>query len=375
VEFGAAAQEIESAVKAGVFPGAVILVSRGEQRLWHAAFGCRSLEPERTPMRPDTTFDLSSLTKPLAATTAFMLLVKEGKVQLDDRLTRFFPNFGVYGKTHVTFRHLLAHCGGLPAWRPFYRDIARIEREGRLNFVASAAAKEWVYEQIHRLRPEYPTGTRTVYSDLGFMLIGELVELLTRTSLDRFCHERIFRPLGLRSTAFIELTQLRSRKVAPVTESIAPTERCPWRRRVLCGEVHDDNAYAMGGVAGHAGLFSNATDTAALAEHLHACHRGDDDFVPTAIVREFWTRDATVPDSTRALGWDTPSAADSSAGHLVGPNAVGHLGYTGTSLWIDLERNVQVVLLTNRVHPARDDERIREVRPRVHDAVMEALAA
>ena len=128
-------------------------------------------------MHTDTTFDLSSLTKPLATTTAFMLLVQERKVQLDDRVSRFFPNFGVHGKTHVTFRHLLAHCSGLTAWRPFFKEIVRIEKKGRVNFVASRGAKEWVYEQIHRERPEYEVGGRTVYSDLGFMLLGELIEM------------------------------------------------------------------------------------------------------------------------------------------------------------------------------------------------------
>jgi CubicO group peptidase (beta-lactamase class C family) len=142
---------------------------------------------------------------------------------------------------------------------------------------------------------------------------------------------------------------------------------------VLCGEVHDDNAYAMGGVVGHAGLFANALEVDALASRLRACYRGEDDFVAPEIVREFWTRDATVPGSTWALGWDTPAAIGSSAGTRMSPQTVGHLGFTGTSLWIDLERDAQITLLTNRVHPRRDNERIREVRPRVYDAAMEGL--
>jgi len=368
-------REIERGVATGAFPGAVILVSRAGRVLYHAAFGCRSLEPERTPMAPDTIFDLASLTKPLATTVAIMLLVKERKIQVDDRVTRFFHNFGVHGKTHVSFRHLLAHCSGLPAWKPFFREVDRIEREGRLGFVASRGAKEWVYEQIHRERPEYEVGARNVYSDLGFMLLGELIELVSRQPLDRFCHERIFRPLGLRACAFVDLTALRTRQLAPVIAMIAPTESCPWRRRILCGEVDDDNAYAMGGVAGHAGLFANAADVDALAARLLACWRGDDDFVPREIVREFWSRDRSVSDSTWALGWDMPSPTGSSAGTRMSRTAVGHLGFTGTSLWIDLEREVSVVFLTNRIHPHRDNERIREVRPAVHDAVMEALGA
>jgi len=375
VDFGRVARELEDAVGGGAIPGAVIVVSQAGRVLYHAAFGARSIEPGQTPMQPDTVFDLSSLTKPLATTTAFMLLMKEKKVALDDRVTRFFHNFGVHGKIHVTFRHLLAHSSGLAAWRPYHREIERLERHGRPGFLGSRGAKEFVYAQVHRERPEYEAGTRTVYSDLGFILLGELIEVVAGMPLDRFCHERIFCPLGLRSTGFVDLYALRMRRLVPVTESIAPTENCPWRKRILCGEVHDDNAWAMGGVAGHAGLFASAMDVALLAARLCACWRGEDDFVPPEIVREFWTRGPGETGSSWALGWDTPSPAGSSAGVRISPAAVGHLGFTGTSLWIDLEREATVVLLTNRVHPRRDNERIRTVRPRVHDAVLEVLDA
>ena len=375
MDFGGLADVLDKAVGAGAFPGAVVLVSQHGRPVYHAAFGCRSREPEKTPMRPDTVFDLSSLTKPLATTTAFMLLVREGKVRIDDRVTRFFPNFGVHGKTQVAFRHLLTHSSGLPAWRPFFKEVLRVEKEGRPNFIASHGARELVYEMINREKLEYETGTRSVYSDVGFMLLGELVETASAASLDRFCRDRIFRPLGLRSTAFVDLAQLRLRKLSPATDVIAPTERCPWRRRILCGEVHDDNAYAMGGVAGHAGLFSIAADVDVLVSRLVACWKDQDDFLPAALMRELWTRDTVTPGSTWALGWDTPSPKDSSAGERIGSPAVGHLGFTGTSVWIDLERDAHVILLTNRVHPHRTNERIRDVRPRVHDAAFAALDA
>jgi CubicO group peptidase (beta-lactamase class C family) len=373
VSFSALAREIEAGVEAGAFPGAVVLVSSAGTIRYHAAFGARSLIPERTPMRLDTAFDLSSLTKPLATTLAFMLLMRDRRVQLDDRVTRFFHNFGVHGKTHVTFRHLLAHASGLAAWRPFFREVERLEKEGRPGLMGSQGAKELVYGEIHRERPDYEIGTKSVYSDLGFMLLGELIELVTSTPLDRFCHDHIYRPLGLRSTSFIDLAAMRRRQISPVSEAIAPTEQCPWRKRILCGEVHDDNAWSMGGVAGHAGLFANAADVDVLATRLRNCWRGADDFVPAEIVREFWQRDRTVAGSTWALGWDTPSPTDSSAGTRISAHAVGHLGFTGTSLWMDLERDAHVVLLTNRVHPRRDNDRIRKVRPRVHDAAFEAL--
>jgi serine-type D-Ala-D-Ala carboxypeptidase len=368
--------EMQAGVERGVFPGAVLLVRDGERVFYLRAFGERQIEPQRAPMQEGTIFDLSSLTKPLATGVAVMLLVRDGKIQLDDRVTRFFHNFGVYGKTHVTLRHLLCHSSGLPAVRPYYKTILQIEKKGeKVNFLGSDAAKEFVYQQITRERPDAPAGSKAVYSDLGFIMLGALVELITGTTLDRFCQERIFRPLGMRATAFIDLSMVRTRRIQPVTEMIAATERCPWRKRVLCGEVHDDNAYAMGGVAGHAGLFAAARDVDTLLCRLKACWAGADDFVPAAVVRQFWTRDATLPTSTWTLGWDTPSPVSSSAGTLFSANTIGHLGFTGTSIWMDLDRDRHVILLTNRVHPSRDNNAIREFRPMIHDLINQALAA
>lgn len=376
MNFAPLAAVIDEAVGRGAFPGAVVLVSQAGSVVFHQAFGQRSLVPERTPMQTSTVFDLSSLTKALATTTGIQLLVRDGRLKLDDRVTRFLPNFGVNGKVSITIRDLLAHCSGLGAHRLFYKDVVRAERSGRLNFVASHGAKDWVYEQITRERVEYPPVSKSVYSDVGFMILGELIELIAHMSLDRFCQDRIFRPLGLRATAFIDLAQLRLRRLSAVSTMIAPTERCPWRGRVLCGEVHDDNAYAMGGVAGHAGLFATAADVDTLVGVLHACHRGEDDFLPQDLVREFWRRDGRASGSSWALGWDTPSPTGySSAGTRMSRDAVGHLGFTGTSVWVDPTRNAQVVFLTNRVHPSRSNEQIRDVRPRVHDAAMEALDA
>jgi CubicO group peptidase (beta-lactamase class C family) len=369
-------QEMDRAVERGVFPGCVLLVREAERVFYLRAFGSRSIEPERTPMEEGTIFDLSSLTKALATSVAVMLLVRDGKLALDDRVTRFFHNFGVFGKTHVTFRHLLSHCSGLPAWRPYYKEILQGERKGgKVNFLASDGAKKFVYQQLNRERLEAPPGTKAIYSDLGFMLLGAVIEEVSSGGLDRFCRERIFRPLGLRSTAFVDLTMLRTRRLEPITAMIAPTERCPWRKRVLCGEVHDDNAYAMGGVAGHAGLFGSARDIDVLLCRLEASYSGHDSFVPAEILREFWTRADLVPGSTWALGWDTPASQGSMAGSFFSPSTVGHLGFTGTSVWVDLERGRHVILLSNRVHPGRDNDAIRDFRPVIHDLVNQALAA
>lgn len=374
MNFSAVERALEEAAQRGVFPGAVLLVSRGGETLLESAVGSRSLEPERHPMRPDVVFDLASLTKPLATTLAVLLLVKHKRLALDDRVTRFFHNFGVHGKTHVTFRHLLTHSSGLAAHRPYYKEVAALQKRGRPNFVASREAKEWIFEQVHREKLEAPPGTRAVYSDLGFMLLGQIVETVSGQPLDRFCQARIFQPLGLRSTSFIDLSQIRTRRIEPIADVIAPTQRCPWRKRVLCGEVDDENAYAMGGVAGHAGLFGTARDVDALAQHLKAIADGGAGILPKELVDQMWTLDTSVPGSKRTLGWDTPSPQRSSAGTRMSPRTVGHLGFTGTSLWMDLERGVNVTLLSNRVHPSRDNDKLGEFRPRIHDLVMEAVA-
>lgn len=374
MDFASVERALEDAAQRGVFPGAVLLVSRGDEVLFECAVGHRSLEPDRVPMRPEVVFDLSSLTKPLATTVAVMLLVKDKRLGIDDRVTRFFHNFGVHGKTHVTFRQLLTHSSGLAAHRSFYKEVAKLERRGRPNFVASREAKEWIYEQIHREKLEATPGTRAVYSDLGFMLLGQLVETVSGQMLDRFCRARIFAPLGLRAMSFIDLSQIRTKRLEPIADMIAPTQRCPWRKRILCGEVDDENAFAMGGVAGHSGLFGSARDVDRLTAHLKAVGRGESGLLPRALVEEMWTLDGSVAGSTRTLGWDTPSPQRSSAGTRMSPRTVGHLGFTGTSVWADLERDVTVVLLSNRVHPSRDNDKLSEFRPRIHDLVMEAVA-
>ncbi len=363
----------QEAVAQGVFPGAVVLVSKDNEVVYHETFGFRSLVPEKTPLEANTIFDLASLTKPLATTIAIMMLVREKKIRLEDRVTRFIPTFGVFGKSPVTFRHLLNHSSGLPGWKPYHEEILKSEKAGKINFVASRAAKNDVLGQIHREKSLNAAGAQAVYSDLGFMLLGEIVEVVSGSNLDRFCQERIFKPLGLRSTAFVDLTQIRTHRLQPVQEMIAPTENCPWRKKILCGEVHDDNAYAMGGVAGHAGLFSSARDIYYLLARLNRCLQGKDDFLPQALLNEFLARDESVKNSTFALGWDTPAATKSASGNYFSPRSVGHLGFTGTSVWWDLEKNCHVILLTNRVHPSRKNDKIRDFRPHIHDLIMKEL--
>lgn len=374
-------EEVERAMDAAVgrrvFPGAVLLVRDRARGFYLRAFGHRSLEPEITEMHQDMIFDVASLTKAVATSVAMMTIVRDGKIALDNRVTRFFHNFGGLGKTHITFRHLLSHCSGLPAWRPFYSDIVNFERRSaRINFLGSPEAREYVYQQISRERIEHPPGTRAEYSDLGFMMLGAAIEAVTSTTLDRYCQQRIFKPLGLHATGFVNLALLRAHHLEPVTDMIAPTENCPWRGKILCGEVHDDNAFAMGGVAGHAGLFTSAKELDVLVCHLKDCYfgRAVNPLLPTSLIKEFWSVQANAPHSTWCLGWDTPSPSDSSAGSKFSRHSVGHLGFTGCSVWIDLERDRHVILLSNRVHPTRNNDLIRELRPYLHDLICDALA-
>ena len=373
MDFQSVESAFQQAVADGVFPGAVALASKDGSIVYEQAFGYRGLAPHKTAMDLGTIFDLASLTKPIATTVAFMLLVKEKKLRLDDLVTRVIPMYGVFGKNLTTFRQLLNHSSGLPAWRAFFEEIIKNEKSGRVNFVASRAAKNFVYESVHREKPVSAPGSQCLYSDLGFMVLGEAIEVLTGNTLDRFCQERIFRPLGLRATGFIDLTQRRTHRIQPVEDMIAPTENCPWRKKVLCGEVHDDNAYAMGGVAGHAGLFSSVRDVHTFLVRMSQCFQGKDSFLPQTLVQEFFKRSESSSDGSFALGWDTPTPERSASGHLFSPHSVGHLGFTGCSIWWDLEKNCHIILLTNRVHPSRKNEKIKEFRPLIHDEIMKVL--
>ena len=363
-------------VSAGAFPGAVVLVGNSAGTLCHRAYGHRALAPERLPMMPDTVFDLSSLTKPMATTTAMMLLVRDGRVRLDDPACTVIPEFGRGARAAVTFRQLLNHTSGLPAWKPYYETVIPVTQavsEPRRSF--DKAWKARIQRRVHDEELVAPPGEKHLYSDLGFILLGEAIERLSGRPLDRFCQDEIFAPLGLASTFFVDLSGSAPEPRPCAGRTIAATEDCARRRKILCGEVHDDNAFAMGGVAGHAGVFSSAPDVHRFLRFLGRCYEdAEPDFLPGAVVREFLDAERTLPGQTHVLGWDTPSSERSSSGRHFSARTVGHLGFTGTSIWWDLERDVHVVFLTNRVHPSRDNAAIREYRPLVHDAVMEGLS-
>jgi CubicO group peptidase (beta-lactamase class C family) len=368
---------LDKAIDSAEIPGAVVFarMPRGGERLEHwSVRGNAVVRPERLPMRADTIFDLASLTKPLATATALMVLVDDGRVGLDDPVTKVLPRFGDRGKDGVTLRHLLAHSAGLKPWRPFYEALAERERKSGDKVLCSAAAKEAVIERICLSAPVHEIGEAAVYGDLDFIVLGAVVEAVADQPLDRFCEERIFSPLGLRDTHFIPLGDGAPAFPEESRRRTAATENCPWRNRILWGEVHDGNAWAMGGVAGHAGLFSTARDVMDDAQALLEVWHGRSEVLPRAALRSFFARQEVPGGTSWALGWDTPTPGTSMSGKHFSANSVGHLGFTGTSLWIDLESEAIVVMLTNRVHLVEKRSPFK-LRPEVHDLILESFRA
>jgi len=377
-KLGRADRALERALDKGEIPGAVVLARMpraGELVEYEAVVGNAVVRPERVPMRRDTIFDLASLTKPLATTGALLLLVRDGLVDLDDPVAKHLPVFAEREKEGVTVRHLLTHASGLKPLRFFHEELLARERKKGERWIGEPGTKAWVIERTCRSKPVHEAGEAAVYGDLDFIVLGALVEAVAGEPLDAHCRERLFEPLGLADTGFVPLGRSGPREPDPRRRArTAATEQCEWRERVLWGEVHDPNASVMGGVAGHAGLFGTADDVMRLAlAWLDAWH-GRESLFPTELVRTFFARQELPPGSDWALGWDTPTEGQSSSGRHFGRPSVGHLGFTGTSLWMDLERELVVVMLANRIHPLVRRARFA-LRPRLHDLVFEALTA
>ena len=355
------------------FPGAVLLVGHAGEVLYHKAFGSRSLLPAVTPLEKEMVYDVASLTKAIVTTTLAMMMVQEGQLDLDWRVSRIFQTFATHGKEQMTVRHLLSHMSGYPATAPFYKVIAKADSGSRTGVMTSRGAVEIIHNEIFRAKLDNLPGRVTKYSDIGFILLGHAIEHLSGSTLEKLAQRVIFNPLGMESSGFIDLTLVKRKGIEPNLDTIVPTAKCPWRNRVLCGEVHDDNAWAMGGVAPHAGVFSTALDVHRFATEMLRCWKGEDGLIEKDVMKLFWTKAGLDPESSWALGWDTPSKEGSSAGKYFSSTAVGHLAFTGCSMWLDPERELDVILLSNRIHPSPDNQTIREFRPLIHDLVMEAL--
>jgi CubicO group peptidase (beta-lactamase class C family) len=339
---------IETALREGAAPGAAIAVGRYGRLVHIKGYGRLDTATASGKVDENSIYDLASLTKVIATTTAAMILEEEGKLDLDRTVASYLPAFSAPDKAPITVRMILTHRGGLEAFAPLYRTF-----KGREEYL----------EQIN-LRPlKSAPGTETVYSDWDMILMGFVIEQTTGQTLDQFAAERVFKPLGMTTTGFNPDTSLLPR--------IAPTEIDTARGGLVWGKVHDENAWAMGGVSGHAGLFSTAHDLSIFATML--LNGGDYNGVrivkPATLAR--WTA-PQGPTSSRTLGWLSPSK-NSSAGHFFSPRSFGHTGFTGTSMWMDPERGIYVILLTNAVNPVRNTNRYVPLRRDVADAVEQAI--
>jgi len=347
---------INDAIEKQIFPGAVIAVSLKGKIALHKAFGQADIFAKQA-MTAETFFDLASLTKPLATAPAIMALEHAQKLELDQPIVELLPGLDGSGKEKITVRQLLDHTSGLPDWRPWFLELMKVPGEQR-----NARLQELLIAEPLDAKP----GKQTVYSDLGFMLLALLIEEQSGQRLDRYVNAEVYGPLNIEDLFYLDRWS-----VAPPVERFAATQLCPWRNRLLKGQVDDDNTWAMGGIGGQAGLFGTAVEVCALMEALLLANGGTDlsgPFSSETICRYF-----ERSSDGRALGFDVPTRPGSSSGQYFSDSSVGHLGFTGTSFWADPERGLVVVLLTNRVHPFRFNEGIRSFRPKLHDMVIKEL--
>jgi CubicO group peptidase (beta-lactamase class C family) len=343
---------LEQAVTDRVFPGAAFAVTRGEKILITGSAGRFTCEPDSPAILPETVFDLASVTKVVATTAMAMILYDRDKLDLNGRVVDVIREFGSGDREdplrrQVTFRMLLAHSSGLPAYARLFEQ---------------AGSRDALLQAIYAMPLAADPDTRAEYSDIGFILLGEALSRLAGEPLDEFCQREIFSKLEMKNTTYLPSAKWKSR--------IPPTvDDRTFRQRVIQGEVNDENASVLGGVSAHAGVFANVEDVSKFA----LCVLGYGlQLYRRETIRLFTTPQRIPAGTSRALGWDTPSVP-SQSGQYFSANSCGHLGYTGTSLWIDMERRVSITLLTNRTWPHADNQAIKHLRPKFHDEIMEEL--
>jgi CubicO group peptidase (beta-lactamase class C family) len=330
------------------YPAVVCEVGRATGPLWREAAGRLSYDATAAPCESSTIFDLASLTKVIATTSLFLREVRRGTMEIDAPVNRYLPDWQVPGSAEVTMGHLLDHSSGLPA------HVRLWETSPTANVLRRA---------VLAVPLERAVGASSVYSDVGYMLAGFVLEAVTGLPLDQQ-----WASLWPSTSPWLGFHPPRA-----IWPGIAPTEVDPWRARTLQGEVHDENAAVLGGVAGHAGMFGAADAVGVFGATVLQSFHTETWLATPRLMRTFAARRA-VPGSSRALGWDT-MLPTSSCGTRLSPTAIGHTGFTGTSLWIDWERDLYVVLLTNRVHPTRANDRFPPMRAKIHDAIVEDLSA
>jgi CubicO group peptidase (beta-lactamase class C family) len=357
---------VERGIATRAFPAAAIEIGRAHEVLWRKAFGTLTYAADAPAASDATVFDLASLTKVIATTTRTMQAVEAGRLTLEDRVADRLHDWRGSDREAVTIADLLEHASGLTAYLPFFRD-----HQGRVEFEHA----------ICTMPLEYAPRTRSIYSDLGFMLLGFILEdagfslsdLSFRLKAETTERVKAEAPEGASCSFRLQAEDLTFNPPREWRERTAPTELDLWRGRLIQGEVHDENTWALGGVAGHAGLFGTAAAVGVFARDAIRGFRGETTFARADTFARF-ARKSSVPGSSRALGWDT-MLPTSSCGTRLSDRALGHTGFTGTSLWIDPAQDLYVVLLTNRVHPSRDNNAIQPVRRALHDEVIASLSA
>jgi serine-type D-Ala-D-Ala carboxypeptidase len=345
-----------TAIEKNIFPGAVLLFSKNGEILFHKAYGVGNIFSCR-PVSQNTVFDLASLTKPLATATSVMALVRDKKLALESPLGQIIPEFKTSETCGIRIENLLSHTSGLPDYRSFFKILEKYpfcERKTHLrNLLVDTPLKN-------------PTGHSALYSDLGFMILSWVIEETTGRRIDKFVYDEVFRPIGLENLFYQDLYKKKK------SAEYAATEICPWRKILIEGVVHDENAFSVGGIEGHAGLFGTAENVHRLLKHLLSIYSDElsNGIFPAYLVKTFFKR---FNNFNRTLGFDKPSKEKSSSGHLFSCDSIGHLGFTGTSFWMDLQRSIIIILLSNRIHPDRKNEKIKAFRPLLHNAIMSKI--
>lgn len=363
-DFSAIDDVISRGISDHSFPGAQVLIGNERDILYEKSYGNFTYDDFSRVVTNDCMFDLASVTKVVATTSAIMKLYDEKKISLTDRVAYYIPEFGNNWKGDITVLNLLVHNSGLVAFVPFYKTYS---------------SKEEVLNAIYNIGLDYPTGSKTIYSDLNAVLLGLIVEKITGMKLDEYCRLEIFEPLGMKSTMFAPDSEYKDR--------ILPTEVDNyWRHRALQGEVHDETTAILGGVSGNAGLFSNAGDLYKFMRMMlnkgsfynTEEAREETEFNPDVVSLFVKRYDDAGYQNSRALGWDTKPIQKSSTripcGELFSENCFGHTGYTGTSVWCDTDRKLIVILLTNRVYPSRNNSEIRNIRPEIHNLAVQIVS-
>lgn len=357
---------LQHGLRDGVFPGVVAGVWQKSQPDffsfgWGGSRRLRLKGLTELPMERETIFDLASVTKVFGTTALAMALIQRGWIQWSTPVGAILPEFRHSG---ITLKHLASHTSGLPAWFPFFEKMREYFFYDDLETISVESRQNAMRKLVFGVDLERAPGTKAVYSDIGFLLLGFCLEEVTGMPLDRAVERFLWRPMGLSDVSYVRtlLPAFRARN-----DEIAATEDCPWRKAIIQGQVHDDNTWAMGGYAGHAGAFGNARSLLTFGQKLLT------GFFSAEVMRDAWTRVKEPEGCDRTPGWDTPSGDTPAFGKGFSDASVGHLGFTGTSLWVDPIGGIVVTLLTNRVHPTRENQKIKTFRGIFHEAVARDL--